>query len=310
MHLYQSGTPKNDALQDVEDAIVDYRLFSIHGVYKKAVMKWAAGARHRTKRPRHIMLDSGAFTAWNKGDETRIEEVVAAYSDFMQAAGDMFDEVWMINLDKIPGRKGVEPSPEELDEALVVSDRNLEVLQRTFGDRILPVFHQGEPPSRLEVVKAQSRYICVSPRNDLSENVRRNWSLEVHGSCIGWKTHGLAATGNVMMRVVPWTSVDSAAWILHAAYGIVDIFFGTRYKGFFFSEDAGKQKEADIHYNALSALMRSKIDERIALYGFTPDDLKTSMRHRSLVNLGELQAYALHTMGAAKGAQQPSLFGF
>lgn len=311
MNLYQSGTPVNDVYQEVEDSIVTHRLFSLHGPYRKAVLRWAENAKSRTKRPTHIMLDSGAFSAWNKGHEATLDNVVTAYDEFLQIAGDLFTEIWMINLDKIPGSKsGPEPTLAELDDATRISDENLAVLQDKFGDRILPVFHQGESRERLEVVKSQAHYICISPRNDLPEHQRRNWSMEVHGSTKGNKTHGLATTGNDMMRLVPWHSVDSAAWVLHSAYGIVDIFMGDRYKGFFFSTEGGKQKEEGIHYDTITQALRDRIDERLKLYPFTLQQIKENSRIRSLINLGEIQASCTLAKTATKGAVMESLFGF
>ncbi len=40
MHLYMSGTPKNDAFQALENQMCSHRLFSMHGVYAREVMKW------------------------------------------------------------------------------------------------------------------------------------------------------------------------------------------------------------------------------------------------------------------------------
>jgi hypothetical protein len=52
--------------------------------------------------PRRIMLDSGAFTDWNKGRSSEVSDVVRSYRDFLDHAGDLFDEVFLINLDVIP----------------------------------------------------------------------------------------------------------------------------------------------------------------------------------------------------------------
>lgn len=285
MHFYMSGTPTNDPYQTVENRMNTHRLFSLHGDYEKACLKWvtdlAAGifdaeaalkanpglmerirAKDERRRalqaswgrtvdwdtaeilmkichrlegrpyPKVIMLDSGAFTAWNKGEKTTVEDVKRKYHRFLEIAGDMFDEIWMVNLDVIPGERGRDPTSAELASALEVSDVNFAILEAEFGQRILPVFHQGEDNARLdEVVKqvrGKSDYICVSPRNDLAENLRVQWSREKHKyletKWPGIKTHGLATTGNVMVRTVPWYSGDSAAWVQHGGYGMIDIF--------------------------------------------------------------------------------------
>ncbi|HEY7824534.1 MAG TPA: hypothetical protein VIG24_16955 [Acidimicrobiia bacterium] len=285
MHLYMSGTPRNDPYQSVENRMNTHRLFSMHGDYEKAVLRWVDDLRegildadaYLRKYPQHrdhiinrdirrreaqaefgrtadwdtaevlehvcqilkgkpypkaILLDSGAFTAWNKGEVTTVDDVKRKYSRFIEKAGDLFEEIWGINLDVIPGEKGRDPTPDELKRAVEVSDINFEILVKEFGDIILPVYHQGEAIERLGECVAQvdgkSNYICVSPRNDLAEGLRVNWSRDAHAE-LGrkWphiKTHGLATTGNRMVRTVPWFSGDSAAWVQHGGYGMIDIF--------------------------------------------------------------------------------------
>ena len=285
MHLYMSGTPRNDPYQTVENRMNTHRLFSMHGEYEKQVMRWLKDikdgitdaeqylraypqhvdlirnrdARRREAQadygrtvdwdtvevletvckkldgrphPRAILLDSGAFTAWNKGEITTVDDVKRKYSKFINLAGDTFDEIWGINLDVIPGAKGRDPTEDELKRAVEVSDVNFEILVKEFGDIIMPVYHQGEDVARLRECVAQvdgkSNYICISPRNDLAEGYRIKWSRDAHAELTAnfphILTHGLATTGNKMVRTVPWYSGDSAAWVQHGGYGMIDIF--------------------------------------------------------------------------------------
>lgn len=285
MHLYMSGTPRNDPYQTVENRMNTHRLFSMHGEYEKQVMRWLKDikdgimdadqylraypqhidliknrdARRREAQaeygrtvdwdtaevleavckkldgrphPKAILLDSGAFTAWNKGEITTVDDVKRKYSKFIDMAGDTFEEIWGINLDVIPGEKGRDPTPDELARATEVSDINFDILVKEFGDIILPVYHQGESVERLRENVAQvdgkSNYICISPRNDLAEPQRVVWSRDCHGELSRnfphIKTHGLATTGNKMVRTVPWFSGDSAAWVQHGGFGMIDIF--------------------------------------------------------------------------------------
>ena len=318
MHLYMSGTPRNDPYQTVENRMNTHRLFSMHAEYEKPVLRWVQDlrdgimdadeylraypqhidliknrdARRREQQrdygrqfdwdtaevlesvcqrlngrpyPKAILLDSGAFTAWNKGETTTVDDVKRKYSRFIELAGDLFDEIWGINLDVIPGEKGRDPTPDELKRAVEVSDINFEILVKEFGDIILPVYHQGESIDRLGECVApadvQSTYICVSPRNDLAENQRVNWSRDAHAELNRkWPhimTHGLATTGNRMVRTVPWYSGDSAAWVQHGGYGMIDIFhdqehsFGRKpdphYMNYFVSfENVGYDLSADV----------------------------------------------------------------
>ena len=202
---FHSGTPKNDAFQWLENKFTDYRLFSIYGDYRKAVMRWLrdvkdgidsidayldrypverlrlqradALRRHQQREqcderdfdtievlrsvemaasyPRTIMLDSGAFTVWNAGKQVMVEEVVDAYSGFLDEAGDLFNQVWLINLDEIPGeprRKGVKrkTTTDQMSKAADVADRHLAILRERFGPIVLPVIHQPEGKRALE----------------------------------------------------------------------------------------------------------------------------------------------------------------
>lgn len=315
MHLYMSGTPRNDPYQTIENRLCTHRLFSMHAEYERPVLRWVEDVangildsetylraypkhvdniirRDQSRRelqrqyghtadwdmaevlarickrlegrtyPKFIMLDSGAFTAWNKGETTTVDDVKRKYQSFLDRAGDLFDEIWAINLDVIPGERGRDPTLDELKAAVEVSDVNFEILVREFGNIILPVFHQGEELERLNECVAQvagkSNYICVSPRNDLPEGKRVSWSAWIHNE-INLRyseilTHGLATTGNLMVRTVPWFSGDSAAWVQHGGFGMIDIFhdkdhaFGRKafphYMNYFVSLD---QVSFDLH---------------------------------------------------------------
>lgn len=252
--------------------------------------------------PHTILLDSGAFTAWNKGEVTTVDEVKRKYARFIEEAGDLFDAIWMINLDVIPGERGRSPTEREVKEAVRVSDINFEILTKEFGERILPVFHQGEDNDRLiEVVnqvKGKSNYLCVSPRNDIAETLRVKWSRDVHklirDQDPNIMTHGLATTGNKMVRDVPWYSGDSAAWVHHAGFGLVDIFhdenhaFGKKhephYMNYFVSMEGVKLDEtssflladgtrttvADLGFDDLSS---ADLFKRLMPMVASPDDL-------------------------------------
>lgn len=306
MRFFMSGTPRNDQYQDFEDTLCTCRLFSLHGSYERAVLKWLERVvlDPNRKYPKIMLLDSGAFTAWNAGQETHLEEVIESYSKFEEMAGDLFDEIWMINLDKIPGERGRDPTPQELDEAIRISDENYKVLVDKFGSRILPVFHQGEDMDRLVEVAEMSDYICVSPRNDLPEAMRKDWSQEMHqllNDRYGFqakRTHGLATTGNSMIHDVPWYSIDSAAWILHAGYGKVDVFWPdvhdrrSRYRNYFVSYEGGKQRLDKQHIDTLLPADRQTVIEVIESYGFKLEEVQANSRLRSLICMGELDKYS------------------
>lgn len=312
LRFFMSGTPRNDyakvdgsGYQELEDSLCDCRLFSLHGSYQSAVLRWVDNVPLDRSRPypKIIMLDSGAFTAWNNGHETSVDEVIQAYDQFLERAGDRFDEYVAINLDKIPGKKGVDPTPEEIDEAIRVSDVNFKILSERYPFPILPVYHQGESDERLfevaDMVKDTTGYICISPRNDLAEKQRVIWSRRAHmilneryGKGV-IKTHGLATTGNEMIMQVPWYSIDSAAWVLHGGYGMVDIYEDARqrYKNYFVSYDSDKHKRDDKHLANVAPDVRQAIIDRIELYGLGRTEEQLDARLSYLAQNGQDAAF-------------------
>lgn len=188
-----------------------------------------AGAARAPYYPRHIMLDSGAFTAWTKKRRVSLGHLCRLYADFLHSADGLFDEIWLVNLDDIPGEQGREATPDEKARSIEASDRNLDVLRAEFGDRVLPVFHQGEGKERfLDILDQAEGYVCLSPQNGLPERRRAGWvRVAIHAIYqmdYIVRTHGLATTGNEMIREARLHSGDSAAWKQHGGkFGIVDL---------------------------------------------------------------------------------------
>lgn len=258
-----------------------YRLVSCHGAYVGPGKK-VLNAMIDVGEPFELMLDSGAFTAWSKGHEVELEDLIEIYDSMLDAYGDKAAATWLISLDKIPGEKGRTASEEEILEAIRISDENFTVLQKRYGDIVLPVFHQNESTARLHEVAAMSSYICVSPRNDLAEPSRRAWSKEVHALIPGKRTHGLAATGYAMMSQVPWGSVDSATWVLLAANGAV--LFGPTLKAVHVSNESSNLKNKDQHLRTMSPAHQRAFEQFVENNGFTVPGLEEDFFERMMFN--------------------------
>lgn len=256
--------------------------------------------------PVKTLLDSGAFSAWSKGDVVNREDLARQMEAMMACP---YIDLRLVNLDKIPGRKGVDPTAAELREAMEESEANFAWLNARFPNRVLPVYHQGEPLAYLEQLARESAYICVSPRNDLHEHLRVDWSQKVHAklAALGTKTHGLATTGFTMMRSVPWTSVDSATWGLHAGYGKIYVPAGVHsLRLVAISSESGSVKDMDEHYDTLPAFERDAIQALIDEHAYDTDRLRTSATYRSAWNVriiaGLLASHTVHHV------HQPGLF--
>lgn len=325
MKFYFSGTPRCDRFQLQENALCEYRLFSLHGTYERSVMNWLTHptngvlANLDKPRPKSIILDSGAFSAWKSGHPTTVESVITAYSRFIDLAKPHFENIYAINLDVIPGSFGVDPTPDQIKEAIRVSDINFKILTDRFGPRILPVFHQNESLERAFEIEAMtdktSQYICVSPRNDLPEGKRVLWSQQVHAKLKPHtKTHGLATTGNQMLEKVNWHSVDSATWVLLPVYGGLCFYWDTgvkqTYSSIAISEEGGRDRFQGAHFNSLEEPFKKAIEERAESMGFTIDDIRSNIRPRMLFCMKNLSMYADKVRANKKvHSYQGTLFG-
>jgi hypothetical protein len=232
------------------------------------------------------MLDSGAFTAWSQGHSVNVQQVLGAYKMIIDRAGPFFKKIFVINLDVIPGSKGVTPTKDQINAALVESDRNFDILYREFGDAVLPVFHQGEDEERLHIIAKQNpAFICVSPRNDLNEAHRVPWAQRVHRLIPGIPTHGLAATGTSMMLDVPWWSVDSATWVQLAGYGGIYLSNRGRLDEIKVSSDSPMRRYFGKHYDSSTPDVRNLIEQQAEDRGLAMDELRTMPGAREWFNI-------------------------
>jgi hypothetical protein len=271
--------------------LCDARLLSCHGQYLPTAKKWLAEAHnHPRAKERYIMLDSGAFTSWSRGENISLKEVMRNYKALVDRFAPYYQAVYMINLDVIPGSRGRTPTNEEIEQALVQSDKNLIVLQKEFGeDFVLPVYHQGESKDRLQEVAKQGTFICISPRNDLNERARVPWAAGVHADIKGKRTHGLAATGVEMMLSVPWWSVDSASWVQQAGFGgiLIKAKDGD-FKTIKISSDSPMRREFDAHYESSTDDIKHFIERQAEDNDLTIEDLQRKPGAREFFNIATL----------------------
>jgi hypothetical protein len=303
-HLFFSGTQNEltDTDPRIRRDVTWYRLLSL--AYPRIADTCSETTIIQSSGNCELMYDSGAFTAWNKGVEVDLDTLCTGYDTLIKQYGARCKKIWLINLDKIPGRKGVSATAQELVEAMEISQRNYALLVSRFGDCVLPVFHQDEPFSELRSMTAP--FICVSPRNDLPEGQRRKWAVEAHTHIPeGQWTHGLAATGKHMMTQVPWRSVDSATWIFVGSAGGI---FTDNLSVLSISKENTGAKTMDAHFDSLSPLDKRAMEESIKSKGFTVDELREAYQSRIVYNR-IVQMQFTETAGAhKKRALQETLF--
>lgn len=294
-----------------------WRLQSCYPKYMSSTHKWTESACVIAPGEIEMMFDSGAFTAWSKKESVKLNDLIPLYDEVIEKYEPRLKAVWFINLDVIPGSRGVTAQSDEIEQAMLKSDENFQVLQKRYGARVLPVFHQNEPKERLLDVAAQAEYICVSPRNDLPEKGRIEWSLEahelLHKHSVPWaggnKTHGLATTGRNMLTRVPWFSADSASWVFCGANGGIMVLVGNQFKIITISSLNPKIEESDGHFDTLPKIMQDVIISRIERRGMTPDQLRDPKGYgwRMIFNAGEIVEFCAG-LNHVKINQQESLF--
>ncbi len=274
------------------------RLQSCHEVHIKSTDHWLSrSAELGICGGVDLMLDSGAFTAWNKGYHLTLDDLLPIYSRLQEDYHHLFKSIVYINLDTIPGSRQKVATPEEVDQALEESDRNYEILERELGKCILPVYHQGEPWERLREVATQSNFICISARQGLSENIRINFIHQVvnHMAEYGLKNdlHGLATTGNNIIRAADWFSVDSATWAIAAAFGSILIEINNNIYPITVSDQSPKRHTRDSHFDTMNKQHKEVVIESLGKYKLTPEMVSREHGLRRAFNMVSLRDWAL-----------------
>ena len=182
------------------------------------------------------IVDSGAFTVWNKGGVINVEDYINKLIELLP----YFDVA--ANLDVIPGKKGMAASEytpaithaaaEEGWKNYIRITHSLEEIEIDGTGRVMPIYHQGEHMDWLrKMVDHGCPYIGISPSNDYATSQRMHWLDDVFDYLRSLpkipKTHGYAVTSPRLMVQYPWMSVDSASWVQQGGYGTVSTPFGT-----------------------------------------------------------------------------------
>lgn len=247
----------------------------------KEVHEYLHYCDQRGRRAR-IMLDSGAFTAWNIGRPVQLADLIAYDKGLIQKYP--HHEFVFIALDVIPGERGRMACESEIAAAVRQSYDNFLVMQQELrGATVLPVYHSGESKQLRDAYLSLTDYICLSPNQNLSEKQRFAWAREAITP--GFKFHGLATTGNRMLSYVDWYSVDSSGWLMVAAMGSILFPVGDKLQPLSISDTAPTRKIAGQHlFNMAEG---PKIAEQIRAKGYDVMDLATNYAARICWNIDQ-----------------------
>lgn len=169
-----------------------------------------------------LMLDSGAYSAWKRGEEINIYD----YIDYIKRNLDWIEQY--VNLDVIPGKPGSSPTQEDVENSAKQSYKNLQIMKDA-GLHPLPVFHQDERFYWLErLLDDGEDYIGLSPQEDMigwlgkppHEWLDKSFTFvtDEEGNPFV-KTHGFGVTKIQLLKRYPWTTCDSTSWTMLANFG-------------------------------------------------------------------------------------------
>lgn len=167
------------------------------------------------------MLDSGAYSAWSRGAKIDLGE----YIEFIRENAKLLDTY--VNLDVIPGKRGVRPTLREVDWAAAASLENYQTM-RAAGLAPIPVFHFGEPFKWLErLLESGTDYISLGGTVGLRTSDKRGFLdrcftalTNAQGEPVV-KVHGLGVSEGQFVTRYPWQSVDSTSWAIAPIYGMI-----------------------------------------------------------------------------------------
>ncbi|MBU0777728.1 hypothetical protein KKF82_05680 [Patescibacteria group bacterium] len=234
-----------------------------------------------------IMLDSGAFSAWNTGKNIDLYEYIRFIKDKKACLSHY------ISLDIIPGKPKRRPSKEEKEKAVIEGVANWKRMRKE-GLEPIPVFHQGEEFDLLHEYIDGTDYVGISPQEDLSENSKFHWLCSVFEFLSKYphvKTHGFGVTNVTLLRVFNWTSADSITWLKAAAFG--EIIFprqGNNYNVTPLRISVSTSEKADgspytKRYSSLSPFFKEKILDYVGKTGFKFEDLEVDSATRGDINV-------------------------
>jgi len=178
-----------------------------------------------------LMLDSGAFSAWNQGVSISLKD----YIDFCLENIEVID--FIVNLDVIPGKGPfIKVTKKDIENSAYEGWKNYETMLDAGipKEKLIHVFHQGESMDWLERMVDEIPYIGISPANDRTTEQKMLWldkCMNIVTDKQGFpivKFHGFGVTSLTLMLRYPWYSVDSTSWVVTGRMGSIYI---PRWKG-------------------------------------------------------------------------------
>ena len=268
--FYRNASPNSRALR----CAVEHHLESYHYIHKGRYVELLRA--DKTK----VFLDSGAFSSFSLGVDVSIE----AYAEFVKEHQDIIEMASV--LDAIGDPVGTYHNQNTLEK---------------LGAEVLPCFHFGEPHSLCEYYVKNYPYITIGGMVPIPNNKLEPWLDELWGRVLtdkdGYsriKIHGFGLTARKLMAKYPWYSVDSSSWVQVGANG--GVVMPDFPQPIAISDRSPKLKDFYGHYQTMPPESKRRIEEALAFYGTSPEEIASDYRARWSLN-----AYSYGQLGVKLG---------
>jgi len=251
LHLFSFYHEHNRRFDEMKDPMLDFRYFA----------------------------DSGAFSAWTRGDPIDIEE----YSAFVRYHAGYLEAY--AALDVIPEST----HPSELERAAGRSWQNYLDMKADGLDPI-PIYHYGESRKWLDMLLGSGcTYIGLGGMGNANRAERAAWLDSVfHDLPDGIKVHGFGVSAINLLFRYPWYSADSMTWRLAANNGNV---FIPLHDGTQFLYDRPPYL---VHTKELLTTASDEIDEWLRIVDTDRQKLFDDYRHRGACNAVFMREVTAH----------------
>lgn len=283
-NFYFAGDPCNEPADNLIKGL-NLNLLRNYVTEKKSIVKWVE-LKKEGQWTGKFLVDSGAFPAWTRG----IEICPDTYIEWINENSKDID--YFIQLDTIPGTPGIPPTLEESQHATESSWQNyLHMLEGVnCPERILPVFHRGEPFSHLKrIVEHQINgeyvpYICfggtVKERNRAAlmswyhscyEVIQKSKNPNV-------KVHSLGNSTLSILEKFPFCSSDSTSYIMTAAMGSIFSDYGSLLV-------SDRQKYSKENVEHVTPQLKQWVEDKCKQYGLEYSRLQEHLSGRECFNI-------------------------
>lgn len=245
-----------------------------------------------------LMIDSGAFSAWNLGKKQNkdIRVDVDEYIEFINQYGDHFDVI--VQVDAVTGKDGldeghVEKQEETWNNFLYMRER----IRKDLRPKFIPVVHAGDTWEFLEMVLNYKdedgkylEYIGLGGPQNIQANRNTNWWFEAFSRIKksnnpNVKTHGFGMTTLKMLDELPLTSADSSSWNAFGRFGSIITPMGA-------ISISDRKLDRPDNFNNLPQQKQDEIRAYLEKFGSTPEKCLGSIMERNYVNMLHYHYYA------------------